>query len=438
VIWLGLMGGVQLAAALAREKAYAYSHGTSVSMDQFRVAFSVPLYLGQSLFQAIPGVIMPVYIGLMAGGYHGAAHRFLARWLTVSTLVLLALVALIMVAAGPLVGALAPGFSAEQVSQTARWLRVLGPSALFMGIAGYTRARLDSHQRFTAPFLSSAMSSLTMAAACVIAGKDNEWGLLAGGLLGSVVVLLAQVGVLTRSRDRQAREDLVEPATPPKPIWKCLCDAAYLAAGTYLGVAQLNVAMFFASELPQGSISAFNYAWGISVVPGMLIAHPVNVVAFREFSLHAARREYAVFWRRLWLWMGLVSALFMAAGVVMWFGADLAARVLLGPDKAAAASMVAAFMRWLLPGILFAMIGPLTSQALIALQYNFYVLSWAAAKIVLSFIAMRMLLPVLGMPAIPIVLGGIFLLHIVVNLAVLRQALQRRGAAMPVEPGEAK
>ena len=111
----GLVSGLTLVSrllGLVREVVFAALIGAGFHSDAFRIAFRIPNLL-RDLFAegALSAALVPTYARALGEEGREGAFRLANRLLTVLALLLGGLVVLGMVFAGPLVGALAPGYS---------------------------------------------------------------------------------------------------------------------------------------------------------------------------------------------------------------------------------------------------------------------------------------------------------------------------------------
>ena len=260
--------------------------GTSEQMDSFNAANRVT----------------EVLFNLMAGGALGSAFiptftGYLTRkdpkgaWKLASGVINLLLVSLIIICILGFIFApqivqhglfiLDPSASIDQVELTTTLLRILLPSIILFGISGLVMGMLNSHQVFLVPQLAPAMYSIGMIAGVFL--LPASWGIyrLAWGvLMGSALHLVVQLPTLFKLKfDYQ-------------PIfgWKIpqVREVFRLFLPRVFGVAivQLNfiVNTIIALSLEDGSVSAITLAFGLMLMPEMVIAQSIAIASLPSFS----------------------------------------------------------------------------------------------------------------------------------------------------------
>ena len=188
-------------AGLIRERAIAHYLGISAAAGAFRAALRIPNLLQNLLGEGVLSAsFIPVYARLLAEGREAEASR-VAR--AVGTLLALAasVIALLgVVAAGPLVEILAPGFHGDSRELTIALVRVLFPGVALLVLSAWCLGVLNSHRKFFLSYVSPVLWNAALIAAAIIAGRrlaghddDQAMWLAWGAVIGSAAQFLVQL-----------------------------------------------------------------------------------------------------------------------------------------------------------------------------------------------------------------------------------------------------
>ncbi|HEX9635194.1 MAG TPA: murein biosynthesis integral membrane protein MurJ [Candidatus Limnocylindria bacterium] len=296
--------------------------GASRELDAYFAAFRIPDAIFQLVVAgALSAALIPVFSGYRARQQEQEAWRLAS---SVINLVLIALagLSLIMAILAPvLVPVVAPGFDAPTTELTIRMTRVMLLSPVLIGMGAVVSGILNSYERFAVPALAPLAYNLAIIlAAIVLAPIMGIEGLAVGVAVGSLAHLAIQLPALGRVGQRY---DLTIGLSHPgvRQVLKLMGPRMLgLAAG------QLNfiVSTVLASGLPEGSLTAYNYAFQLSQIPVGVLGVSVAVALFPTLSRDAAlgrvpeiRRQVAGSLRILvFLAAPLTAAMIVLAGPI--------------------------------------------------------------------------------------------------------------------------
>ncbi len=272
---------------LLREMIIGARFGTSADLDAYLAAFRIP----DLLFQLVAGgalgsAFIPTFAAAWTEDSQQQAWLLFSRVLNLLTLFLILLCGLAMLFAEPLVaGVIAPGFSVEQQRLTASLMRWMLASTVVFGASGLIMGALNAVQHFLLPAVAPVLYNCAIiAGAWLLAPAVGIHGLVIGVAAGAVLHLLVQLPALLR---QNVRYRLSLGAGDAK-----VREVARLMGPRVLGLlfVQLNflVNTSLASGLPDGSLSALNYAWLLMLLPQGIFAQAVATVAFPTFSAQVA------------------------------------------------------------------------------------------------------------------------------------------------------
>jgi putative peptidoglycan lipid II flippase len=260
--------------------------GASRELDAYFAAFRIPDAIFQLVVAgALSAALIPVFASYRARGQDREAWQLAS---SVINLVLIALAGLSLVMAifAPVfVPFVAPGFDAPTTELTIRMTRVMLISPVLIGMGAVVTGILNSYQQFTVPAIAPLLYNVAIIAAAIfLAPIMGVEGLAVGVAIGSLAHLLVQVPNLARVGQRY---DLTIGLGHPG-----VRRVAWLMGPRTLGLAagQLNflVSTVLASGLPEGSLTAYNYAFQLSQIPVGVVGVSIAVALFPTLSQDAA------------------------------------------------------------------------------------------------------------------------------------------------------
>lgn len=294
-------------------------------LDAFNAAFRVPDFLFQlAAAGALASALVPVLAALFATREDDRAWRVLS---SVTTLILGALLVLVVLAellAEPLVAFITPGFSGATLATTVDLTRIMLLSPLFMAGGAIASAALNARGRFAAASAAPLVYNLgIIAGALVLVPAMGVAGLAAGVVLGAVGHLAVQLPGMA-SIGARVRPSL-ELRDPPTRRALALMGPRALGLGATQIVFLVTTAL--ATHLPEGSLTAFNFAFALLQIPIGVIGVPLGTVLLPSLSREAATGDTAAFGRLLVRGLGLLGYTMLAVAAL---GIPLAADVTRG------------------------------------------------------------------------------------------------------------
>lgn len=288
---------------LVREKFIAHFLGIAAHADVWRAAMRTPNLLQNLLGeQALSASFIPIYSRMIEEGRHKDAGRFAGAVLCLLTVVVGVVVLLGFWLAPVLVRVLVAGFAgdAAQVATGAaevdryvlavRAVRIVFPMTGFLVLAAWALGVLNSHRRFTLPYMAPIAWNLAIIGALILAAAGggmmltpqqadlattDHWLYAAcwGATLGGLLQFLVQLPVVLRCMP-ELRLSL---STRVAGVREALANLGPVLAGR--GVVQLSafVDNFLASFLHVGAIGALGFAVTLFNLP--LGAFGVSIAA---------------------------------------------------------------------------------------------------------------------------------------------------------------
>ena len=277
---------------LIRQLVIAAAFGVGAAYDAYNYAYVLPGFL-LILLGGINGPFHSAMVSVLSRRPRDEGAHILAALNTTVSALLLAVTAVLVLAADPLITLVGPGLSPELHAIAVAQLQVMAPMALLAGLIGLGFGSLNAADEFWIPAISPLMSSLAL-----IVGVGLLWWQLGAliaepihALWGGVVLALATlVGALLQwllqlpalARQGLARLRLVWDWRHPgvREVWRVMGPATLSS-----GMLQINVFtdLFFASGI-FGAAAGLGYANLLVQTPLGLISNALLVPLLPTFS----------------------------------------------------------------------------------------------------------------------------------------------------------
>lgn len=292
---ISTIGGLTMVSRVfgfAREMLMSRIMGASGAADAFLVAFRLP-----NTFRRLfgEGAFSAGFVPLFSQRYHGEggledARKFSEEVLAVF-LPALFLFTLVFEIAMPLfVAAIASGYSGAKFDLTVMLTRITFPYLLLISLVSLFSGVLNSLTKFAAAAFAPALLNLAMVGALLLVPEGGvrtafalAWAVTLGGFL--------QIALLwSSSRKAGISLKLRRPRfTPGVRQFFVVVIPATLGAGVYQ-ISQL-IDTFFATRLPEGSMSYLNYSDRLNQLPLSVIGTALGTAILPQISRFISKGE---------------------------------------------------------------------------------------------------------------------------------------------------
>lgn len=285
---------------LIRQQAIAAAFGVGAVADAYNYAYAIPGFF-LILLGGINGPFHSAIVSVLAKKSKSEAAPLVETVTTIVGVVLLALTAVLIFAAGPFMDLIYPDLSPQVKSLAITQLQIMAPMALLAGLIGVGFGTLNAADMYWLPSVSPLFSSITLIMGLGIValqlGKQIStpeyamlgaqvlaWGTLSGAILQWLVQVVAQwragMGTL------RLRFDWSLPGV--KEVMQVLGPATLSS-----GMLQINlqIALFFASAIPSAA-AALNYTVLLVQTPLGIISNTILVPFLPIFSKLAAPENW--------------------------------------------------------------------------------------------------------------------------------------------------
>ena len=266
-----LTGGTVAVQAIGilRELYIAAQVGLSRDLDALLIAMVLPLTLAGVLTSGIVTAMVPAYVETRETSGRGEARRFAGAVLAWIGLAGLALTAILVVFASPLISIAGPGLDQASHDLAVQYLYVLAPVAVVSAITGILYALCQAEDLFAAIAIGAFVgTAATFVIMIVLWGSLNLMGLAIGTLVGQVIGVL----ILIVAAARAAAAPRLTLRAAGLPFGSFLRHAAPLTLSS--AILQINVVFdrAIASLLAPGGVSALRYA-------EVLVRTPISAIS---------------------------------------------------------------------------------------------------------------------------------------------------------------
>lgn len=283
---------------VVRDRLLASRFGAGSTLDIYYAAFRIPdLIFNLIVLGALSAGFIPIFSGLIkerTNNKQVSQHKNKEAWLLVSNLLNflilgLALLSVIGIVFAPqLTKLITPGFGISEQELTVSLTRIMFLSPVFLGLSGVLGGVLQSFKRFLIYSLAPIFYNIGIIIG-VLYFVDSfgliglAWGVVLGSLLHFLVQIPATVGLGLKYsfflswKDKQIRHlgRMMVPRT------------------LSLAISQINlvVVTIIASGLPNGSLTAFNFANNLQSFPIGIFGISFAIAAFPSLTENADNKE---------------------------------------------------------------------------------------------------------------------------------------------------
>lgn len=329
VILLSVLTFFAYVMGLVRDRTFARTFGAGSELDVYNAALILPeLALDVLVIAGLSSAFVPVFAKLKHDG--GEATQVFSRVvLTVSVVLMVAVVSVLFVLAPQTVSWVAPGFDEAQQAEYVVLFRVMCVTAVIFAASFALGEMLVVRQRFLTYGLAPVMYNAGIVLGTIV--LSPQLGIL-GAAIGTVIGALMHLGVrileilqtdfryrpslAVRSRGFREYVRLAIPKAIAQPIEPM----------TFLFFTSV------ASTLAVGSISSVSFARNFQSVPVALIGIAFAVTAFPVMSAAAADGDRKRFTRLVVTNLITISVLTVGAAIGLYLVGGFAIELFLGGE----------------------------------------------------------------------------------------------------------
>lgn len=266
--------------------------GRESQLDAYFAAFVIPDTLFQLLITgALSAAFIPVFSQYLKRGEKEASD-LASTSINVFTLLLLILIIIVFLFSSSLSKLIAPSLSTDNLILLSNLLRIMLTAQLFFAFSGFITGIIQSHQRFLIPALSPIVYNLGIIAGILFLSTSfGIYGPALGVVVGAVLHLLIQIPLARKlGFSYSFRFKLGHPGL--KQIRKLMpLRSLTLAAGQV----ERFIAVSIATSLAAGSLTVFNFARQLYLLPITLFGTTIGQASFPTLSSEIASEKHKEF-----------------------------------------------------------------------------------------------------------------------------------------------
>jgi putative peptidoglycan lipid II flippase len=270
----------------------AHLFGTGRDMDAYVLAFTIPdIFLFLVIGGAVSSAFVPVTTERLARGRDTEALAVVNGVMSAALMILAGGVILLELSAPFFVGALAHQLPLRQQELALVLTRIILVQPLFLGLGGFALGVMNAYRRFRPLSLAPLAYDLAGIAGALLLTRVpfhghplGIRGLAIGVALGGFAHLAVQLPALLGIGWRPLRfRDIANPG-----VRRVAVLTIPIALGLVATQANIAVDRVLATGLPQGRLSALDFANEIAQIPNLTFTTALTLVTFPFFAEYAA------------------------------------------------------------------------------------------------------------------------------------------------------
>lgn len=267
-----------------REMIFAGFFGTGYVMDAYVMAQSIPSMLVAGVLSAVSTSFMPIFSDKMEQEGETAGNRFVNEVLDLLTKTAIVVATFGVIFSTQLVEIFASGFRGEQAALTAFFLKIAFIYFIFSACNDLITKYLQYKNVFLPQVAFGYVQNFLVVGFAILAAYVTE-KLLIFGLLFSYIIIHFLLLWMAK-REGFTRKVSFRNSDVARPI---IALALPVFIGGYVSTINTYVDRMLASELPEGSVAALNYA---VIIIGLVSGLTVSIISTITFPrLNKARAQ---------------------------------------------------------------------------------------------------------------------------------------------------
>lgn len=291
-----------------REMIFAYYLGTTMGLEAFQVAETVPLLFTQILISAVPLALTPLLVREQEEKKDGLVHSAIVLW----GVILIALSAVILIFPNVFVKLVAPGFQGEKYILTCRLVIILVPDVFFLSMVAVLNAFLNSKKQFLIP----AATALLLNASIIImqiATRADVFYVAVGSVVGGILMFAITLLCCIFKYKFRLNIGIVNIGSM-KTIVMAIMPVCVISSFSSIN---LMLDKLFASQLGNGAVAILSYSYKIINLPVYLFVTSVAKVMLPDITMLLTEKKEDKLSRLIWrvVFFCLIGGIFAIIGI---------------------------------------------------------------------------------------------------------------------------
>lgn len=412
MITVGGLTFVVKLAVVAKEVVVAHQFGTADALDAFLIAFLLPSFAMNVVAGSFNAALIPTFIQVREREGRQAAQQLFSSVMVSSTVLLVAVSALLALTARYILPFLGSGFVPEKMGLTCSLLYVLLPALLISGLVTIWAAVLNAGERFALAAMAPIMTPIVIVVALLALGR--VWGIYALAI-GTVGGFILEAALLAWGLKRQGFSLVPRWHSMNAHMKQVMSQYAPMVAGGLLMGSTTLVDQSMAAMLGSGSVSALSY--GNKIVAFILGVGSLGLstAVFPHFSRMVAVSDWIGVRYTLKTYSRLVLVVTVPFTLILIYFSESIVRLIFerGAFTMADTRIVCQVQAFYLLQVPFYMLGITVVRLISSLKANIVLMKAAFVNLFSNIILNYMLMQWLGIAGIALSTAIVYLISLI-------------------------
>lgn len=314
--------GISQVLGYAREVLFAFYLGTSMQLEAFQMAETVPMLFTQILISAVPLALTPL---LVKEREKNQGNSLINNAIIMFAVIMFAIMIFIMCRTEWFVGIIAPGFVGEKLYLTCRLTIILAPNILLLSLAAIFNSYLSAQEEFIIPTTIYLFLNVFIVLAQIITRANVRYVAVAS-LSASMVVFVLLIIFMRVKYGFKAEWKLIS-RKKMLIIGKSLLPVCVISMFSSLN---LVLDKFFASMCGAGSVVIFSYSYKVINLPVFLFTMSVTKVMLPGVTRQIEKKDITNLTQILKKIFILCIGVGISIAVFLLFGGEFVVKLLFG------------------------------------------------------------------------------------------------------------
>ncbi|MDI6605397.1 MAG: murein biosynthesis integral membrane protein MurJ [Thermoanaerobacteraceae bacterium] len=295
-----------------REVVIGSRFGTTHMVDAYNMAQNIPMVLFAAIGVAIATTVIPIFSEYLTKEGKDKAYDFVNNLLSIMLLITVCFTIVGIGVSPYIVRLMAPGFEGNVFLLTVRLTMILFPVTILIAISNILTASLQSMEHFTAPAMIGIPYNIIIIGTVII--FSSRFGIL-GVAVATVIATLTQVLIQLPILYKLGFKFRFKVNFKDEAVKRVIILSIPVLIGTGMQVINTYVDRMIASYLPEGSISALNYANRLNGFALGIFSTAIVTVIYPSLSRSSALNNTKSFLR--WLNFSIKAIIYVMLPVTV-------------------------------------------------------------------------------------------------------------------------
>lgn len=273
-----------------REVMIAKIFGTTSDYDIFLIAITIPIAGYSVVRYTMPNVFIPIFTKFRIMLNEKKAWSFFWSFSNLSVILFFLVSFFIFIFSSEILRTIAPGLDIDQIKIASFLLRIGLAVVILGGIETLLRSLLHSYQHFLYPAVVPLLYNIAIILSILLFSKAYGTKAILWGMIFGVFLQVFVLGFVFLRREGKCPYRL---KVYDRGIAEAVKVFFFILLVESFGQSYVIIDRFFASSLPEGSVSSLNYANMIFQLPLSIFAIGLGIAIFPFLSEEVTRKNWA-------------------------------------------------------------------------------------------------------------------------------------------------